>query len=162
MKNTIAALLMVLTVLPMEAQSIDLQSISSSGGQLTSTSGIALSSTIGEIATERLEESNLRLTQGFYQLFKIISNSNEVEGTYEIIVYPNPTFDKLTLRTEGADNELMVHIYNSSGQRVIFSKFIKKTLTIPFSDYPAGQYYAIIMDEEGKVVDQIPFQKINS
>ena len=160
MKKTIIALLMILNILVMQAQSLELQSFSSVGDELTSTTGISLSSIIGEIAAEGLEGSDVRLTQGFHQVFKIISHSNDVENSFEIILYPNPTINNITLKSEGVDNRLMVHIYNSSGQRVSFSEFTKKTLSIPFYDYPSGQYYAIVRDEQGKVIDQIPFQKI--
>ena len=157
---TVATLLCVSFSI-LQAQSLELQNLSSAGDQLTSNTGISLSSILGEIATERLEESNLQLTQGFHQKFKIISHSNEVENTFDIILYPNPTLDKITLKSEGVDNKLMVHIYDSNGQQVSSSEFNKKTLSIPFTDYPSGQYYAIVRDEKGKIIDQIPFQKIN-
>ena len=161
MNKIITVLLIITNTLVMEAQSLELQSFSSIGDQLTSSSEISLSSILGEIATEELDGSNLRLTQGFHQQFKVISNSNDTENTFEIIIFPNPTLENLTLKTEEVDKKLMVHIYDSSGQLLSFSEFNKKTLTIPFSDYPAGQYYAIIRDEGSRIIDQIPFQKIN-
>ena len=160
MKKTITALILLLNILVLKAQSLELQNFSSAGDQLTSAAGISLSNILGEITTEGLEESDLRLTQGFHQLFKIISHSNDVENSFEIIVYPNPTVDEIMFKTEGMDNKRMIHIYNLRGQQVCFSEYSKKTLSIPFSDYPTGQYFAIVRDEQGKIIDQIPFQKI--
>jgi len=156
------AILLCVSLSTLQSQSLELQSFSSSGEQLSSTKGISLSSIIGEIATENLEGSDLRLTQGFHQIFKIISHANEVENTFDIILFPNPTLDQITLKSKGAENKLMVHIYNVNGQKVNSSQLINKSLSIPFSDYPTGNYYAIVRDAKGKVVDQIPFQKINN
>lgn len=161
MKTTITTFLIILNILAIKAQSLELQSFSSLGDELTSTTGMTLSSILGEIATEGLENSDLRLTQGFHQVFKIISHANDVDNTFEIILYPNPTTDKITLRSDVGDNNLKVYIFDSNGQQVSSSKYNEKTLSIPFSDYPSGQYFAIIRDEQGKMIDQIPFQKIN-
>ena len=160
-RKTITALLVMFNILVFQAQSLELQSFSSVGDQLTSTTGISLSSILGEIASEELEESNLRLTQGFHQQFKIISHSNELKNTFGIILYPNPTLDIITLKSEEVDHKLMVHIYDSNGKQVSSSEFYEKTINLPFSAYPSGQYYAIVRDDQGKIIDQIPFQKIS-
>lgn len=155
------AAILCISFAPLKAQSLDLQSFSCAGDQLTSTSGISLSSILGEIVTEKLETSNLQLTQGFHQLYKIVSQTNDIENTFEIILYPNPTLDNITLQSQIEDSKRMVYIYDSYGQQVNYYNYDKKTLNISFSKYPSGQYYVIVRDKQGRNIGQIPFQKIN-
>jgi hypothetical protein len=73
-------------------------SVVATGGQYYETVNMAVSWTIGELATTTLTGENLILTQGFQQPVGIGTGLPRHELTGQIFVYPNPVQDQLNVR----------------------------------------------------------------
>ncbi len=83
------------------AQSIDQRVIASSGREVKQ-GPVQLSFTIGELAVASVQSDTLYLTQGYQQVFPQGStpiHSNPL--TFDLLVFPNPFSDIVTLRCSG-------------------------------------------------------------
>ncbi len=80
--------------------------------------------------------------------------NNVMEGN-EIIVYPNPVNDNLTLHSSN-NSELNYTIQTIQGQIILRGKIVKQS-TINFKNYSVGIYLVEIYDSAGKLLE---FKKI--
>lgn len=75
------------------------------------------------------------------------------KGDKEMMVYPNPASDKITIETgELKPGNYTLHLFNSQGVKVYStSLFLQESdLTIPIKGYPAGLYFGKIVSEKGQ------------
>lgn len=139
----------------------------SSAGFLFENNQISLSSTLGDIAIKTAKSDELFLTQGFQQ-----PNIEDLTGilfikdkNLEIVLFPNPTFDKITLKFLSEDNFFLEYqIFDISGKEVSHSVFInldkQNTQIIDLSGFESGQYYLVIFDEEKLAIKTLGIQKL--
>jgi hypothetical protein len=101
------------------AQSLSSSVVATSGGQFSAASG-SLDWTLGEIMTETYQNTNGIFTQGFQQLGAINITGLEEAVEKKIIVYPNPTYNELTLDFKGLDiTECVVELIDLQGRKLI-------------------------------------------
>lgn len=83
------------------AQSLDQRVIASSGREVKQGS-VQLSFTVGELAISSSKADTLYLTQGYQQVF--LEGSTPIQShplTFDLMVFPNPFSDVVTLRCSG-------------------------------------------------------------
>lgn len=81
-----------------------------------------------------------------------IANPSSVTEKYldgNIMVYPNPSKDNITIRTENIDLLESATIYNTMGERVKHIELEKSNSTITIKELPTGVYLIRIKSKEG-------------
>lgn len=146
----------------MVGQTINLERSIISSGLLNSKNigPINISSTIGQVFTTTLSNSNLTLTQGFHQSGSIIiSNNNSIEDfnlSLDVSIYPNPAINNLYVKIQstGINQRFRGEIFDVFGRRVLLLGVDEYLLTdyqyeIDFSNFQSGYYFLRIYEEEG-------------
>ncbi len=119
----------------------------SSGGEATGTGGTA-SYTVGEVIYTSNRGTNGSVTQGVQQPFGITTTLgiNETTINLELSVYPNPTTDYLTLKTEKIEG-VNFQLFDVQG-KIIENKTVTNTSTnISLEAQPAAIYFLNITDK---------------
>lgn len=150
---------MLITILGFASYDAVAQSVISTAGNSFERSGMTITFTIGELATETCYSDNSILTQGFHQPRQQTSAIGIVpESASHIVFYPNPTRDYITVSvTERPVIILDIEIMNISGKKLM--KFSAETdqFLIDLDRFPAGIYYLRIVDTQS---DQISTHKV--
>jgi hypothetical protein len=73
----------------------------------------------------------------------------------QIDVYPNPFGNKISVVFGEDKTNVLVEVFNTSGQRIIGERFSGKTLDVETSIWPAGMYYLRVITPEGLAVKKI-------
>jgi hypothetical protein len=135
---TIAALALMGTI---KAQTVMPEVFSSSGGSGQNAQG-SLAWTIGEPVTATVSDGTSTLTQGFQQPTLLIATAqNENIDAQNLIVYPNPTADFITLKFDHSkEAQYNFRVYDSTGKLVNEGKATTANPNISFQGYASGQY----------------------
>lgn len=135
---TIAALALLGTI---KAQTVMPEVLSSSGGSGQNAQG-SLAWTIGEPVTATVSDGTSTLTQGFQQPTLLIATAqNENIDAQNLIVYPNPTADFVTLKFDHSkEAQYNFRVYDSAGKLVNEGKATSANPNISFQGYASGQY----------------------
>jgi type 1 fimbria pilin len=138
----------LLSLIPLSAQSLAPEVVATSGNSFSS-SGATIEFTVGEVTTNTLSGGGNTLTQGFHQpeihFFSI--DKNEDEFTFNL--YPNPTDQYVTVAST-TEEVLQVHIYATSGQAIEVSNVFTKQITLDLQSMASGSYIMIITNASGK------------
>ncbi len=129
----------ILTICSVQAfsQSIDMEVVSSTGTYMEQPNG-SLNSTMGEVTTTTLQQSNAHLTQGFQQpMFLLTSINQPEEEILNIEVFPNPTVDYVYLK---AEENLFFKIIDLTGKVLNEGQLINGQTKINLSDYADNIY----------------------
>ncbi|MCB0380949.1 MAG: T9SS type A sorting domain-containing protein [Flavobacteriales bacterium] len=129
----------ILTICSVQAfaQSIDMEVVSSTGTYMEQPNG-SISSTMGEVATTTLQQSNAHLTQGFQQpMFLLTSINQKTEEIINIEVFPNPTADYVYLK---AEDNFFFKIIDLTGKVLNEGQLINGQTKINLSDYEDSIY----------------------
>jgi hypothetical protein len=150
---------MLITILGLASCDAVAQSVISTAGNSFERSGMTITFTIGELATETCYSDNSILTQGFNQPRQRTS-AVEVfpESVGQLVLYPNPTRDRISVTAvRGAEISLDIEVMNISGKKLM--KFSAETdqFLIDLDRFPAGIYYLRIVDTQS---DQISTHKV--
>ena len=144
-----------------QGQSLELQTISNAGGHLTSTNGTSMNVTVGEVATERLSGNGVVLTQGFNQVFKITtSTQNDGSETISLEIFPNPTPDVLNVISDERNETLKIQIIGMNGKPVLMAPYSGGRESIDIQHLPSGSYIIKVINADGKLLGYETIQKI--
>lgn len=84
------------------------------------TSAYKVSYTIGEVVVPTGTTSSGVVTQGFHQTYNVtISALDEITENFEMKVYPNPTQDRVFIKSESLNKMSSVRLYNEMGALVM-------------------------------------------
>lgn len=111
------------------------------GGEASGTGGTA-SYTVGQVAYTTNTGTNGSVAQGVQQPYEIsvTTGVNETSINLELSVYPNPTTNYLTLKTEDNSN-LSYQLYDMQG-KVIENKTVNSNATtISLEGQPTATYF---------------------
>ena len=141
MKQFILLIGIVLTCASARAQSISQEVIASSGAYFSNSAAGDLHWTVGEAMTETFEHVQI-LSQGFHQIFEIITSLN---GSYlreklDIRVFPNPVRTWLNVRAKFED-EFQGIIFDSRGHMVLSIRLQDYDNLLDVRSLPPGIYY---------------------
>jgi hypothetical protein len=76
---------------------------------------------------------------------------NIPEVTKEILIYPNPGFDKIYIKT--FKENLRIELFDSNGQKMIRQKVINQNITLNTSNLNSGVYIYRILNENNKTIE---------
>lgn len=111
----------------------------SSAGETHTNSAVSIDFSIGEPSIETISNGSNILTQGFHQTQFLYINLAEIEDSINVISYPNPVVEELTIEIPNNEQTLELLIYSMDG-KLMGSFQIKETLKINFSKYTPGTY----------------------
>ena len=124
------------------------QELTSNGGDYFSNSYASLSWSIGEIVTSTISDGTNILTQGFHQIDHTITDVYENENDFQISVYPNPTTEKITIKSDE-----IIHFYeliDYTGKLIESNKSKTRNLLINLSTYKSGNYLIKVYNKKNK------------
>ncbi len=135
--------LLLFAAMPLHSQEV----IASSGDYFENSSG-SLSFTLGEIATETLENDQMVLNQGFQQSGLTITKVSEAEKSpVQLDVYPNPASSYVILSlSEEPGKDWLFRVVASSGKIMIQKKIDDRKITVQLESCPPGIYLLQISD----------------
>lgn len=133
---------LVLCSIPAFTQQIDLQSISSLGGSnpISNTEW-----TTGETVIQ----GNDRLTQGFHQGKIIITAIFETTAFPEILVYPNPAIQRITV--EGIpEDSFRITLLNTEGKKILQKENVLLPCNLELGNFPPGSYFLHLATDQNR------------
>lgn len=145
---TIAAFALIGAV---RAQTVMPQVVSSSGGSGQNAQG-SLDWTIGEPVTSTVTDGTSTLTQGFQQPTLLIATAQtDLNELTQLVVYPNPTADYVTLKLNKYDNNQYTYkVHDISGKIVLEGKASTNNANVSFHGLASGQYTLSLIDNQLK------------
>jgi hypothetical protein len=119
----------------------------SNAGNITETSEIKVSWTLGEFAIATIGQ-NPKLTQGMQQS-KLTIETKVVDPEYldQIELYPNPTSDMLNIKVNRNAALLNLQIYDMNG-KLVFSKAAETTMSIDLKQLSKGIYLVSLSNKK--------------
>lgn len=124
------------------------QSINSSGGDGSSSAG-SISYSIGQIVYQAIEGSGTRMIEGVQQPYEILiitGLNNQLANLLNIKVYPNPTFDHVTLSVDDlSKGSLYYRLYDMHGRIIQNSEIIQTQTLLNLNNLPAATYLLKVM-----------------
>ena len=152
MKQTYFRLVIIFTVftsIVSNAQS----AFVSSGGNTNATGGL-VSFSIGQLVYTATNNQNGSVLSGNQQPFEItILNVEKIEKQkINLLVYPNPTVDFLTLEIK-EDNfkEMSLQLIDANGKMLIINNILERLNKIEMQNFPAS-YYILKVSSKTKVL----------
>jgi len=141
-------------------QSLDQQVIGSSGNFSSTTSGITLSSTTGEVITNTANGGAAILTQGFQQPVVVTSlSSDKLTNNEDIRIFPNPSNYQITIIKEHSET-LYAELIDVLGQSISTHKLTEKNTEINLENLASGTYFFKINNNTKQTVQTFKIQKI--
>jgi len=147
------------------AQSISRESISVAGAY-TETDDVHLSFTVGEMVANTSRSSHLVLTQGFEQSsIEVILGFDQEDFELDIVAYPNPTRDVVTLALHNyAGSKLYYKVYSLQGVPLFANRQVELGFTqqaqINLITLPVGLYHLVITTADEKLVKTLKIYKL--
>jgi hypothetical protein len=139
----ITMLFMLLAIMELHAQ----EAVPTAGGNATGSGG-SLSYTVGQVVYTTHTGTNGSVAQGVQQAFEIsISIGIEVtEINLEILAYPNPTINFLTLNIGDYDNEKLTYqLFDLQGKLLDSSQLVNTNTKIEMQNLPASTYLLSVL-----------------
>lgn len=144
MRKTIFCISMIVAILLIEQPIKGQQSIMSSGGNATGQGGSA-SYSVGQLLTVTSTGTNGSVAPGMQQPYEILvvtGIDDPAASSIDLIVYPNPTTDFLTLETDTTGfSSINYHLYNFDGKLLENKTNIGRQTKISMKERPAGVYF---------------------
>jgi hypothetical protein len=132
----------ILAGLTSSSQSVSRQLLGS-GGDIFINQEYRLEWSLGELSTETYSNSSLVLNQGFHQgKFLITAVESNKDLNFNIEVYPNPTNDFISLKSEFPETENVQYVLTNVSGKILLSGIIKNPIEqIDFSKLESGVYF---------------------
>ena len=143
------------------SQEKDLMIISSTGSSYQSTD-LTLDWSLGEVIIQTLEDPSVILSQGFHQpSYNLVSTKPIPEEIGSLIVYPNPFYEKISLKMSYSKSEKgIIELYDLNGKKIwekpfqgteVVEKYATGSLvpgsyllTVILSDYSSSHAYQLL------------------
>jgi hypothetical protein len=149
LKTTLAALFALLATNELHAQA----SPTASGGDATGSGGSS-SYTVGQVAYTTNTGSNGSVAQGVQQPYEI-STSVGVDLTeinLEIVAYPNPTNNALTLNIGNYNNQKLTYqLYDMQGKLLDSKQVVNSSTSIGMLDLLVSTYLLNVLDNNSLI-----------
>lgn len=123
--------------------------ISSSGNSFNNAT-YQLDWSIGECITATHTAGDYVITQGFHHDSYIITLVEDLATDINITVYPNPTTDLITIKTENSrfeEGKGEVFLININGKVLLQEKINETEKQLNFSVYTSGVYFLTVKQE---------------
>jgi len=137
--------ILTFTLLHASVSSLAQEVVTPQGDSYTNSNG-SIEFTIGEVVINTGTDGGNDLTQGFHQTnWNFVSIEDHVPS-YEIIIFPNPTSEILTIKTNTFEN-VNYTLYDSQGKLVIQDKLSSAQTPIEVSHLAPGAYALILNND---------------
>lgn len=162
MQNWKRVICLVFGVTLLANLSVQSQQVVAVSGSDMRTGTVSLNWTIGEPLTRTLRSEEYILTPGFHQGFRGVNAiQEELPVSDQILVYPNPVLDRLTIETQGDFRSgLVVEIMDVYGRRVLTSHQEESGGTIDLSFLSAGVYHIRFVGKKSNSVHSVGIIKL--
>lgn len=128
----------------------------SSNGDYTQNAQGSIAWTIGEVVSDTYTSSANITTMGFHQpeTMGVASLIKEQGSNLEVLVFPNPVSDVLTINLEGlTPSDYKLELFDGIGKLVISNEYSVSSQTqtskLNLEGYAAGNYYLKISSANG-------------
>lgn len=117
------------------------QNVVNSNGQTISGGGYTVDYSLGEVITQTISNGTNIATQGFLQPFVHTTVVKENDEKLTLVVFPNPTAQKLNVRFSGKENVKVRFVLNDiAGKTVLAQDVTSNENSVDVSSLAAGQY----------------------
>ena len=159
MRTTSFLILLVLS-LPLSAQVQLERNLLASAGNQVQLPSIRIEQSIGDLMVASSSTSDLVLTQGFQQTYDFSTTVSET-ATGELLVYPNPTCDRVTIQWAGsATGTADVQLYDLLGKIMWSGRVpLSEQFEVDLSDRAAG-IYSLRVNPESSTAVVVRVQKV--
>ncbi|MCB2195914.1 MAG: T9SS type A sorting domain-containing protein [Bacteroidetes bacterium] len=127
-----------------------------SAGESAEADGISISWTLGELAIETFETSDIILTQGFQQgYFEVTSVGEPLSNNFDLKVFPNPATEYVMVELQSDEiKDGIIQMYDMNGRLVYNEKFnvTQGPNRIELSDLSSSQYILKVSNSSGEVL----------
>ena len=123
--------------------------VTTTGSNANSSSG-SVSFTVGQLVVSSLKNNDAMVIHGVQQPYEIsvITGVEIPEIKLVLNIFPNPTSDILTLKTEEYDTEgLSYRLFNAAGLMMQDKKVTGNETTISMRRYSSGIYYLKVINK---------------
>jgi hypothetical protein len=119
--------------------------LSASGNQITGSGG-AMSFTVGQVVFSSKPGTSGKVNEGVQQVYPAkITPVNELVHLREVLLFPNPTDDLLTIQISDINPErIAFKVLDSSGKEINSGLFQFPQTTISFRGLPPGTYHIFL------------------
>ena len=129
------------------------QKVTATAGGIYQAPEYSVEWTLGEIAIQTLETSGFKVTEGFHQPALIITKITETaDANPQISVYPNPTYDKITIRMdEESLSDAQARLYDYLGRILSAERLTSNETVFSLAALPVGLYTLKITIREREI-----------
>lgn len=151
MTKPFISLLLLFIAVQAFTQTSDLNVIASSGGSNV-TSGLNISWTVGESFTDELSNNTYSMAQGFHQgaVAVVALRTTDPVADNDIIAYPNPTRDQVTLQLEAYTTQVdwNLEVLTIDGKVIHRHRIESAKTEVDFTNYSNGSYFIRISNNK--------------
>lgn len=122
---------------------VNAQEVVSTQGESYSNASGSIDFTIGEVVIATNSNGSNDLTQGFHQTNWNFLGMEDHDPTYEVTVFPNPTQEQLTIRTNSFEHVIYL-LYDAQGKLVLQNNLTAEQTSVPVSQLTPGSYSLIL------------------
>ena len=123
-----------------QAQTLTPQVLSTAGTSFVNGTNV-LDWTLGEPATFTLNNGTNLLTQGFHQNDLLITQVENLDNSFGVTVFPNPTADFVQIQFDKATDNNLIELFSVEGKLLLSETKNATTISqIDISKYANGTY----------------------
>lgn len=119
------------------------------GGNATGSGGL-VNYTIGQIDYNNVNSAEGSASQGLQHAFEIstLGVDNFPAITLNMLVYPNPTTSKVTLKIENYNSKDLTYVMcDLQGRQLLSKKIVRTDSEISLDQYPMATYFLMVLDQ---------------
>ena len=137
---TITLFLFCLALTELKAQTLTPTVLSTAGTSFVNGTNV-LDWTLGEPATNTLDNGTNLLTQGFHQNDLLITQVENSDNSFGVTVFPNPTANFVQIQFDKATNNNVIELFSVEGKLLLSETKNATTISqINMSNYANGTY----------------------
>jgi len=130
------------------------QSTTAAGGEASSTNG-TVSFSVGQVNYEAFEnQDGISVSAGVQQSYQVFTGNDEITSglNVNLVVFPNPTRDLITLRIDELPNEtLYYHLFDNTGKTLLTRQITSTDSFIDMARWPVATYHLRVMSKDALV-----------
>ncbi len=136
------------------------ETISTANGEATSFNG-KISYTIGQTFYTMHTSDYGHVAEGVQLSYDILTHVGpEITHNLQLMCFPNPTANKLTLKVDNHLTSLSYQLYSMEGKLIMNKQFTKNQTVISLDGYASGIYFMKIVNEQ-RVIKTLKIVKID-
>lgn len=129
------------------------QEVIATSGEFNESNDGSVSWTIGEMATQTLENNDVIVTQGFHQTNLTITVIKELKKLdVQITAYPNPVTNMVKIKIESKMSDKLSYTLVDANGKLLIRQLINSNETeIPFFYYAPSVYFLKVYDSKREI-----------